>query len=52
MFPLPDPPAFDTRITLSPPVQNAGGPDAIYEFRFEAIGPMPHMADLRVLARR
>jgi CSLREA domain-containing protein len=44
VFPMPDPPAFDTVITQSPPVQNAGGPDAIYEFRFEAVGPMPHMA--------
>ena len=44
VFPLPDPPAFDTRITHHPPAQNAGGPDALYEFRFEAIGPTPNMA--------
>ena len=44
VFPLPDEPPFDTVITLSPPAQNSGGPDALYEFRFEAIGPMPHMA--------
>jgi hypothetical protein len=44
VFPHPDPPAFDTRITHHPPAQNAGGPDALYEFRFEAIGPTPNMA--------
>ncbi len=36
VFPVPDPPAFDTIFTSTPPAVTAGGPDAIYTFSFEA----------------
>ena len=36
VFPQPDPPAFDTIFTSTPPAATAGGPDAVYLFSFEA----------------
>jgi hypothetical protein len=36
VFPQPDPPAFDTIFTSTPPAATAGGPDALFLFTFEA----------------
>ena len=36
VFPVPDPPAFDTIFTSTPPAATAGGPDAVHLFSFEA----------------
>ena len=37
VFPQPDPPAFDTVFTSTPPTATAGGPDAVYLFSFQAL---------------
>jgi parallel beta-helix repeat protein len=46
VFPAPDPPAFDTELTSTPPTVTAGGPDAIYLFSFQARDPNGQLTNL------